>query len=373
MNASTHTAANTLKLSDDVLHQWATAPTGPVAIRLRQTLKSVEDVVFPPTYADIGYNIDTLADGTKVVTIDSVGSQANRMEPIFKGADRPEIAALVPQVDVTVSDDLTVSIFDVGHRLGDALFRASDLAASVRAAFDDCLRGDMLQLAKLAPTSILFGAWDSRGSAAKVPRLVQAVIRAWDVQELKRAAQYNPPVDYKSLELFSAEDMERAEGDQKSPLAKRGYVHVPSTGVPGGVVARGPIVRELTINLVALRQLNTAENRDTLREYILGLALVAGAYPIELFLRQGCLLTADADAPSQWVAIHRDGTQQPIELTVERAIEFASARAKQFGIDAPRKVSFLASAARADVAAEANGAKTRAPKSDSKAPKAKRR
>src|SRR5690349_19224023 len=66
------------------------APAGPVALRLRQQLLPVEadengrGVIFPPTYANIGYNLDTLADGTRVVTIDTVGSQANRLEPIFK-------------------------------------------------------------------------------------------------------------------------------------------------------------------------------------------------------------------------------------------------------------------------------------------------
>lgn len=56
---------------------------GPVALRLRQRLLPVEadendrGVIFPPTYADIGYNIDTLADGTRVAVIDTVGSQAN--------------------------------------------------------------------------------------------------------------------------------------------------------------------------------------------------------------------------------------------------------------------------------------------------------
>ena len=284
------------------------------------------------------------------------------MEPIFKGTDHPALAALVPQIDVTVKDDLKVSIFDVGHRLGDALFRASDLATSVSEAFADCLQGDVRKMAKLAPTSILFGAWDSRASAAKVPRIVQGVIRAWDVQALTRAAQYNPPVDYKSLEIFSADEMQKAEGDKKSPLAQRGYIHVPSTGAHGGVVARGPIIREVTINLVALRQLNTSENRDALREYILGLAMVAAVYPIDLFLRQGCLLTGDAEIPAQWIAINRDGTQQAIDLTLDRAIEYATARTKQFGVGEPRKVSFLPDAAKLDVAADAKAKATKAAK-----------
>ena len=38
------------------------------------------------TGGEIGYSIDTLSDGTKVAQIDSVGAQANRMEPLFKRA-----------------------------------------------------------------------------------------------------------------------------------------------------------------------------------------------------------------------------------------------------------------------------------------------
>ena len=65
-------------LTADILNSWADDPNGPVALHLKQKLLSVEGegegaVIFPPTYADIGYNIDTLDDGTKVATIDSVG------------------------------------------------------------------------------------------------------------------------------------------------------------------------------------------------------------------------------------------------------------------------------------------------------------
>ena len=71
----------------------ARLPTAPVALHLKQTLLPVEGegaVFFPPTYAEIGYNIDTLSDGSNVVTVDSVGAQANRMEPAF--LRRPERA-----------------------------------------------------------------------------------------------------------------------------------------------------------------------------------------------------------------------------------------------------------------------------------------
>ena len=81
---------------------WADGDQGPVALHMKQKLLPVEGdggVIFPPTYADIGYNIDTLSDGTKVALIDSVGSQANRMEPIFKRAPYSE---LVPQIEITL-------------------------------------------------------------------------------------------------------------------------------------------------------------------------------------------------------------------------------------------------------------------------------
>ena len=95
-------------ITNEALIQWATDPAGPVALRLKQTLTSVEClhpgdpcVIYPPTYADIGYNIDPLADGKKVALVDSVGSQANRMEPIFKSTDDPE-NWLVPQIQIAL-------------------------------------------------------------------------------------------------------------------------------------------------------------------------------------------------------------------------------------------------------------------------------
>ena len=106
-----------------------------------------------------------MADGTKVVHVDSVGAQANRMEPLFRRAPmgRPDnpLAKLVPQVEIAIGNDRVVSILDAGHRLGDALVRASELREIAEQAFADWLsRGDASAIAKLAPTSLVFGAWD---------------------------------------------------------------------------------------------------------------------------------------------------------------------------------------------------------------------
>ncbi len=335
-----------VQATEAMIDSWADDPKGPVALHLKQALLPVEGkgaVVFPPTYADIGYNIDDLSDGTKVATIDSVGAQANRMEPLFKaaqnGASGP-LAKLVPQIDITYGNQKVVSILEAGHRLGDALVRSSDIRDEAKAAFERFLEtGDASAIAKLAPTSLVFGVWDSRDTQAKLPRIVQAVIRAWDVVEIKRSAQYNPPIDYAALEVFSEEEKAKQEGDPKTPLAKRGFVHVPATGALGGIVARGPIERDVTINLVALRRL-AGEHGQALRRYVLGLALVAATEELDGFLRQGCLLTPDPDLPGQWVAVARGGERTPLALTSEIALAYAERAAETFGVGGARRVAF---------------------------------
>jgi CRISPR-associated protein Csb1 len=300
------------------------------------------------------YAMDELSDGTKVVQIDSVASQANRMEPLFRkaaeGRTANALAALVPQVEIKIENGTTVSILDVGHRIGDALVRSSTLYKDVKAAFGayrSC--GDAALIAKLAPTSIIFGAWDSRGEQAKLPRIVQSVIRAWDVEPLRRSAQYEPPVDYAALEVFSEEEKQKAEGDTKNPLAIRGFVHVPAVDTHGGVVARGGIFRDVTVNLVALRQLDSKEKGTELRRYILALALIAATEPQDGFLRQGCLLTPDPDSPSDWTLVERTGKRTTIVLSAEMLGEYARGSATDFGIGPDQIGIFSRDLAKADL------------------------
>ncbi len=346
-----------------LIDAWASDPRSAVALHLRQTLLPVEgkgSVIFPPTYAQdetrkngSPYTIDTLADGTKVAQIDTVGSQANRMEPLFlmarAGLPENRLAKLVPQIDIEIGNDRSVSLLEAGHRLGDAIVRSSDLAEDAKNAFAAYReRGDASLIAKLAPTTLVFGAWDSRGEGAKLPRLISATIRAWDVDELRRSAQYTPAIEYTNLGVFSEEDRQKAEGKPGSNLAQRGFVAVPSVGAHGGVMARGPIYRDVTINLVALRQLDGA-NGDALRRYILALALLAATEPQDGFLRQGCLLTLDPEAPGQWMSVERTGTRSALNFDAETLEFYATAAAKAFGVGGPRSVPFRVGLAKADL------------------------
>ena len=347
----------TVPLTNDQINQinaFADDRNGPVALHLRQPLIPIEgpgSVIFPPTYADsplnqrdFGYNIDELSDGTKIATIDSVGSQANRMETVFLPAaageaDNPR-AGLVPQIEIAYGNEKSVSILEAGHRLGDAVIRSTELKDKAQEAFNAFLdRDDVAPLARLAPTSLVFGVWDSRDTQAKLPRIVQSTIRAEDVDVLTRSAQYTPPLDYAELEVFSEADKERQQGDPKTPLAKRGFVHVPAVKTHGGIIARGPIVRSVTINLIALRRLE-GENDQSLRRYVLGLALVAATAPMDGFLRAGCLLTLDPDETGAWHSVARNGERVPIGLDEESALSYARGAADAFAVGDSLRVAF---------------------------------
>jgi CRISPR-associated protein Csb1 len=255
---------------------------------------------------------------------------------------------LVPQVEIGYGNDKVLSIFEAGHRLGDAVIRSTELQEQAQAAFRLLLdNGDASAIAKLAPTSLVFGVWDSRDTQAKLPRIVQSVVRAWDVTPLKRSAQYTPALDYSALEVFSEEDKQKAEGRAESPLAQRGFVHVPATGAPGGVVAHGPIVRDTTVNLVALRRLD-GENGPALRRYILGLSLVTAFEPMDAFLRQGCLLVSNTNVPAQWVLIGRRGERSPIALEESAVLAYARSKAKAFGVGPGKRVVFNKDLAKQD-------------------------
>ncbi|MBI2311044.1 MAG: type I-U CRISPR-associated protein Cas7 [Betaproteobacteria bacterium] len=364
---------STTAVTNETINSWADDPKGPVALYLKQRLLPVEGeggVIFPPTYADIGYNIDTLSDGTKVAMIDSVGSQANRMEPIFKHAPYSE---LVPQIEIEIhtkdEDDGKKkyvekrSILDLAHRSADAVVHSSPtLSADMAKAFTALKRhGDARPLCILAPTSLLFGVWDSRGgSGEKRPRLVRSVIRAWNVEPLYAAAQFNSI--WKSLDEDQQKALEAEAKAKKTKLSEKGFADAPATfrkvstaaaakmteyrdGSPnperrvlGGVIANGRIERDITINLVALRAIS-GEKSEEIRRYLLSLALLAATADIELFLREGCHLRF-ADERDTWVKVPRRGSPEAIDLSSAKGhdtlLEYARAAAGPFSAKWPQ-------------------------------------
>lgn len=339
---------------------------GPAALVIREWLMPVEGadgVLFPATFAPGGsfpggYNIDPPdASAHNVCLVDSVGSQANRMEPLFL---HEKYRHLVPQIVVEAGEH-KVNLLEAGHRAGDALVRCSSLQEEIEEAFRASIGGDASPLAKIAPTSLVFGVWNSRGEKGnqdKRPRLVASAIRAFNVRRLTRGAVYVPPLDYTELDVFSEEDKAKAEGNEKSPLAQRGFVHNPASGGHGGIIADGGIRRDATLGLAALRHLHAgsdASKTRELRRYILGLSLVAFTGPTECYLRQGCTLVLSPEQPREFVEVYTDGRRSPCSITHDGALQFATDAAKAFGVGESRTVPFEKERAKRDVRADDTG------------------
>jgi CRISPR-associated protein Csb1 len=336
----------------------------PAALVLRECLMPVEGtdgVLFPPTFAagdgfPGGYNIDGPLDGRNVCIVDTVGSQANRIEPMFAEEGYRD---LVPQVVVRAGDK-EVNLLEAGHRAGDAIVRCSALEQPLREAFRSLLKGDAEPLARIAPTSLVFGVWDSRDTQAKFPRLVSSTIRAFDVRKLTRSAQYNPPVPYLDDELLEEPgDLRDSENRVKTkhPFAQRGFTHVPASGTHGGVIAEGGVRRDATLGLAALRQLFVGSDEErtlALRRYVLGLALVALTRPVSAYLRQGCLLVRDPDRAKEceFGEVYPSGKRSAAKITDDDAIAFAKQAASAFGVGENRTVDFDKARAKNEVAGE---------------------
>jgi CRISPR-associated protein Csb1 len=352
---------------------------GPAALVLREQLVSVEGedgVVFPPTFAATedktfkgGYNIDDHGDGANVCLLDSVGAQANRIEPIFA---RDEYKELVPQVVIEAGKKKVNLLVDAGHRAGDAIVRCSELQQELHDAFVADLDGNAEPLAKVAPTSLVFGVWDSRDTQSKRPRLVSSTIRAYNVKSLHRSAQFNPATTYVEEGLLEAATEKKGADAQ----AERGFVHVPASWSHGGIIATNGIRRDATLHLAALRLLRAgAETNRTwaLRRYILGLALTAFTFYPPGYLRQGCNLVPEPAKPRELKTVYGDGRREDSvvpgigsPLTHELALAFAKLAAGAFGVGANREVAFDPERAKKDLAGDEDAGKKKKSKAEKK-------
>lgn len=361
--------------------------SGPAAIVLKQWLKPVGDpIIFPPTYANPKekdppvYNIDHFGETASlgkrferfkkthafmnserveegklhsVCVIDSIPSQANRIEPAFARLvdDEGKPVKLVPTVKVKAkieNEERELDLLiDAGHRIADAMLRYTSIADDVSAAIlarKNRDKPDSKLLAKLAPTSLVFGMWDSQATGVKIPRLINSIIRAYDVREYRRSSQFNPAMDYEAAGVTTD------KGDVR--LSEVGMDGAPSTFQLGGIEAMGGICREASLNLCTLRDIESTSPEETLKlqRYILGLSLVAITYldGKVLNLRQGCQLVGVPGKPLERKLINADGTEAAFAIDAKVSLKYASKAASDFGIGPDRiDVTFDAKAAKA--------------------------
>ncbi|MCC6877542.1 MAG: type I-U CRISPR-associated protein Cas7 [Sandaracinaceae bacterium] len=411
----------TLTQHDHLLSDDADA----AAIVIRERLRPVNGprgVFFPPTFAAIGqgkksdYHIDRLGplggngrddlgDPEKAqregmlanrCTVDSVPSQANRLEArLLRYSGK-----FIPKVTISGSRvGQVLDLLEVGHRVGDAALRytANGGFNQFEAALRAYVSGDAGPLARLAPTSLVFGHWDSRDSAtskstkSKARRLIRSEIVACNVARATKRSQYWSSIDPEVNEdlgqiLAEAKEAASQNPETKNPASQLGMTDVPAPESPGGVIAFGPIERTTIIALSGLRALaarakgddeasesaataSSADPEETLalRRYLLALALASAADPGVWDLREGCILvrngkppagdlTGDAAALSA-VVVRHTGDEEPFTMPTkdEPGKYLEAAAAAFFGDTAPGPVELTFDPGGARTAVESQG------------------
>jgi CRISPR-associated protein Csb1 len=349
---------NILSRYDDFLNDEADI----AAIVIRERLRPVQGprgVFFPPTFAAIGqgkksdYHIDQIGprdddpegatrEGVLAnrCTVDSVPSQANRLENRLLRYS----GTCIPKVSISGSrvGERSLDLLEVGHRVADAVLRYT--AGNGYEPFKEALRafvaGDSGPLARLAPTSLVFGHWDSRGGTkSKARRLLRSEIVAYNVARATKRSQYWSSIDPEVNEdlgqiLVEAREEVKQNPETKNPASQLGMTDVPVPESPGGVIAFGKIERTSMIALSGLRSLtvfpasSTGEASGTtanvraadpgqtlaLRRYLFALALAAVADAGVWDLREGCILVRNGPPPSGDLS---DG-EAPITATLVR-------------------------------------------------------
>jgi CRISPR-associated protein Csb1 len=195
------------------------------------------DKVFPPTFAGAVYAVEKRripghADPVTCVLLDSVQSQANRMEQALQEAvDNEEISLPLVEVDFgpafkegkLVEDVGRITSLQVPHRLADAILRDSEYKeadgtlvpfrkSSVGKPINDASPRNATPIYQLCPTALLFGMWDSTGPkgglGAKFERAVVSEIVGIGAEagDLRRGVRRDP------LEISSQAEVVRETG-----------------------------------------------------------------------------------------------------------------------------------------------------------------
>lgn len=251
------------------------------------------DKVFPPTYEGGEYATEKrVVDGGEIVDcvlLDSVQSQANRMELALLDAQRARQMEL-PVLTVRFEDPrlrkaFSVSSLEAPHRIADALLRDSlcDGVVFRKSAkgrvLDDADIRNATGLFGLNPTALVFGLWDSTGPrgglGVKFPRALVSEIVGYRAQTGRKTSSRLDPAqimkesgtvyerkDPGDADLAWTRDAELAVRDKNQPrkLGKEGkpseanHGNVKPTLADGGVTFSHAL-QTTVISLPALRRL----------------------------------------------------------------------------------------------------------------------
>lgn len=335
--------------------------SGAAALRCRRKLQPAGgegDKVFPPTYLGGVYAVEQRRvagrnDPVTCVLLDSVQSQANRMEEALQEAyDAGEIALPMIAVDFTpweptgdeerderegrlLSAVGRVTSLQAPHRLADAIlrdstyngvpFRKSEIGRPINYAS----ARNATAVYRLCPTALLFGMWDSTGPkgglGAKFERAVVAEVVGVGAAlgTENRGVRRDPLEASKEVQLAREADgsWKVAEGKGKGTIRPSEVNHgsVPFEGSPGGATVEYA-EQTLTISLAALRRLRFPVNQPKPHQgaadaagwvvlAALGLLAAERAFRGGGALRSRCLLFPEA--PLEWELLSTPGEAQP--------------------------------------------------------------
>lgn len=280
-----------------------------------QPAGGVGDKVFPPTYTKEG-KVETKyaferrridERDVDVVLLDSVASQANRMEEALLESWRegkfPLPVVLVDFSKVEGLEDLDqITALQAPHRLADALLRDSLYGgklfrySEIGREFGEARPDNATAIYKYCPTALVFGMWDSTGPkgglGAKFQRaLVSEIVGIGAVPGKKTASRLDPAQIQRRAEVFQHPDPEedwtdveqdavrdksgprkypskKKKADAGRPSAVNHGNHPPSIDVEAGGVTMDYGLHTAVLSLVALRRLRFRTTID--REPIAG-------------------------------------------------------------------------------------------------------
>lgn len=346
-----------------------------VAIRGTATLEPAGgpgDKIFPPTHAvddknkkpGAKYAFETRRiDGQDAtcVLIDSVQSQANRMEEALQAlwTDKQIVLPIVSVDFSSVAPEVgRVTSLTAPHRIADALLRDSLLdgklfrLSDIGKSFTDASTRNATALFKVCPTGLVFGLWDSTGPkgglGAKFQRaLVSEIIginaapgsktesRIDPLNILKKAADIyiaaddeRWTTDIEKAKKYEKDDKDHKKGDPikfgkegKPSEVNHGNV-TPSIDSVGGGVTIDEARHTVVLSLASLRRLGFTTGAEEARTALaaLGLLAVLAAESRGHDLRSRCLLVPKKGSALKLEAVARDGSTTPVDLDLTRAV-----------------------------------------------------
>ena len=357
-----------MNLSIDELAQAVANDAAIRRVRRLQPAGGPGDKIFPPTYPGerqgdpprhVFETRRIAGQDVRCVLIDSVQSQANRLEEALLSAVRAGRIQL-PLIDVDftdckahdqdVSDLGVITSLDAPHRVFDAILRDSDHNG---APFPTSAIGLRLQKAsmrnatalfELSPTALVFGAWNSTGEGgglgAKFPRcIVSEIVGVGAAGGARTGSRIDPLGIRASVKVVGGpKDWHIAADKEKGAKSPSEINHsniAPSVQDLGVTIDYG--VHTGVITLAGLRRLSFpidggrwAEPRDTAARAVLAaLALVAfteqdrAGYP----LRSRCDLVPEGPVPFELV--HADGNVDVFDLEADAASELFTDAVRQ--------------------------------------------